>query len=224
MSSGLWPLRLSMTFYGLVLRSYPLEFRERYGRETLLVFGDQCREVYRTGGVVRLLAVCLRAFPDVLRNAAAEHVADWLSDHPARHRSPSQQWLLSLGLVLAVIAVFLADRATPPEVPLAVMFACVLFAAGALLRPEIAALICAATLAVFVVDGMLSPTGWTFYRFLGLASIVIGSLWAMRTGADHARLRARSKSPPPRPGWPEAPAPPPRESRGMARSSPPRQA
>jgi len=73
---------------------------------------------------------------------------------------------------------------------MAVMYACVLFAAGALLPPGLAALVGAATLGVYVVDGWVSPSGWTVYRALGLVALLAAGSWALRTGADHARLRA----------------------------------
>jgi len=70
------------------------------------------------------------------------------------------------------------------------MYACVLFAAGALLPPRLAMLIGAAVLGVYVVDGWVSASGWTMYRALGLVALLAAGLWALRTGADHARLRA----------------------------------
>jgi hypothetical protein len=91
--------------------------------------------------------------------------------------------------------VFLVDQNTPPETPMAVMYACVLFAAGALLPPGLASLIGAATLGVYVVDGWVSPSGWTLYRALGLVALLAAGLWALRTGADHARLRAKALGP-----------------------------
>jgi hypothetical protein len=72
------------------------------------------------------------------------------------------------------------------------MYVCVLFAAGALLPPGLALLIGAATLGVYIVDGWISPSGWTLYRVLGLVALLTAGLWALRTGADHARLRARA--------------------------------
>ena len=98
-------------------------------------------------------------------------------------------------LALAVVAVFLADMNTPPETPMAITYACVLFAAGALLPPLLAAVIGGSTLGVYIFDGWMSPHGWTAYRVLGLAALLVAGLWALRTGAEHARLRARASKP-----------------------------
>lgn len=75
---------------------------------------------------------------------------------------------------------------------MAVMYACALFAAGALLPPLLASVIGAATLGVYVVDGWIAASGWTAYRWLGLIALLVAGVWALRTGADHARLRARA--------------------------------
>jgi hypothetical protein len=41
----------------------------------------------------------------------------------------------------------------------------------------------------------VSPSGWTLYRALGLVALLAAGLWALRTGADHARLRAKALGP-----------------------------
>jgi hypothetical protein len=182
---------LSRGIYGVVLRAYPRAFQQRYRDETLRVFGDDCREKYAFNGRLAILGLWLRALPDVLRCALGEHLAEWMSDHPAQHRSARRQAAITMALALGVVAVFLVDMHTPPETPLAIMYACTLFAAGALLPPRLAALIGAATLGVYVVDGWISASGWTGYRALGLIALLAAGVWALRTGADHVRLRAR---------------------------------
>jgi integral membrane sensor domain MASE1 len=186
-------ITLSRTVYALLLRAYPSAFQQRFRAETLQVFRDQCRSSYAVGGTLALLGLWLHALPDVLRCALGEHLAEWMSDHPAQRCSPRRQALLTVSLSLAVVAIFLMDQNTPPETPMAVMYACVLFAAGALLPPRLGALIGLATLGVYIVDGWVSPSGWTLYRWLGLVALLAAGLWALRTGADHARLRAQAR-------------------------------
>jgi hypothetical protein len=192
MSLDTWPVAASTGAYGLFLQAYPRDFREGYAGETVQVFREDCRHNYAAGGAGALLGLWARTIPDVLRSAMAEHLSDWLADHPGRRRSARHQFLVALGLTLGIVAIFFADTSTPPEVPLAIMYACVLFAAGTLLRPELGSLICAATLGVYVVDGWFSVNGWTLYRAAGLVALLVAGLWALRTGADHARLRARA--------------------------------
>jgi hypothetical protein len=139
-----------------------------------------------------MVRLWIRSFPDVLGCALSEHVVEWTAEHPAQRRSAGHQAIFTLLLALGVVAVFLTDMNTPPETPMAVMYACALFAAGALLPPLLASVIGAATLGVYVVDGWIAPSGWTAYRWLGLIALLVAGLWALRTGADHARLRARA--------------------------------
>ena len=192
MAADTWPIKLSENVYNILMHTYPGEFREDYADETVRVFRDDCRQTYRTGGSAALAALWVRALPDVMSNAIAEHFSEWLADHPGRRHSARHQLLVTIGLVLGIVAIFLADTSTPPEVPMAVMYGCVLFAAGSLLRPALGSLICAATLGVYVIDGWVSPNGWTMYRALGLLALLAAGVWALRTGADHARLRAMS--------------------------------
>jgi hypothetical protein len=179
-------------FYSVMLRLYPRAFQQRFRDETLSVFRDDCLATYQVGGRLAVVALWLRSLPDVLGCAVGEHLAEWMSDHPAQRRSARHQATITLLLALAVVTVFLVDENTPPETPMAIMYACVLFAAGSLLPPGLAALIGTATLGVYVVDGWISPSGWTAYRLLGLVALLTAGVWALRTGADHARLRARA--------------------------------
>ncbi len=187
-------VRFSSGLYGMVLRLYPRTFQLRYRDETLRVFRDDCRASLATGGQLALVQLWLRSLNDVLGCAAGEHLAEWTSEHPAQRRSARGQALLTILLGLGVVAVFLTDMNTPPETPMAVMYACALFAAGALLPPRLAALIGIATLSVYVVDGWVAASGWSGYRLLGLVALLAAGTWALRTGADHARLRAASVS------------------------------
>lgn len=177
--------------YGVLLRLYPRSFQEVFREETLGVFRQDCRATYELGGRTAVAALWLRSLADVLGCAVGEHLAEWTAEHPAQRRSTRRQALTTLLLALGVVAVFVVDTNTPPETPMAIMYGCVLFAAGALLPPGLGALIGAATLGVYVVDGWIAPSGWTAYRLLGLIALLTAGVWALRTGADHARLRAR---------------------------------
>jgi hypothetical protein len=174
-----------------MLHLYPSNFQQRYRAETLRVFRDDCRDTYELGGRFALARLWIRSLPDVIGCALGEHLVEWTAEHPAQRRSGRHQAILTLLLALGVVAVFLTDMNTPPETPMAVMYACALFAAGALLPPRLAALIGLAMLGAYIVDGWVAPSGWTAYRLLGLVALLTAGLWALRTGADHARLRAR---------------------------------
>lgn len=54
-------VRLSCGVYRLLLRTYPREFRDQYGREMLTVFRDRCRDAVRAGN---LGAVYIHTFGD----------------------------------------------------------------------------------------------------------------------------------------------------------------
>jgi hypothetical protein len=177
------------------VRLFPYEFKRRYAEETKRVFGDDCLDTYTAGGCPGLAALWLRTLLDIVRSAISEHVASCLAEHPGTKRGIVTQVLTCAGLVLGILAVFITDESTPPEVPMAVLYGCLLFAAGALLRPTLALFTCAATVGVYMADAFVAPGGWTSYRLLGLLPILVGGLWALRTGADQARLRAKSVLP-----------------------------
>jgi hypothetical protein len=177
--------------YATSLRLFPAEFRQRYADEVQMVFTNDCLDGYCAGGWLGLVGLWLRTVPDILRGACGEHWDAWVAEHPGSKRNVTQQALVCGALMLCVLAIFLADMHTPPEVPLAVLYACVLFGAGALLRPLLALLTCAATVGVYVGDGFAASSGWTPYHLVGLLPILIGGLWALFTGAQHARLQAR---------------------------------
>ena len=104
----------------------------------------------------------------------------------------SRDLFLALALAAAIGAVFLVDRATPAETPIAVLYALPLFLAGTLLAGWLAVAIGALAVALYVADAVaLFETG-NVYRWAGLAVLVIAVWWAVQTGRDHARLRSLS--------------------------------
>src|SRR2546427_9561950 len=58
--------------YRLLLRAYPPDFRAEYGRETVLLFRDQCRE-----SDVRTVRFWAMVLSDVARSAPALRAAAW---------------------------------------------------------------------------------------------------------------------------------------------------
>jgi hypothetical protein len=81
--------------YCLLLKAYPARFREEYGREMLLLFGDQLRDARERGHVARFW---LRTSADWLRTVLFEHV----SQRFRKTRQPLPfKHVLSRGVMLA---------------------------------------------------------------------------------------------------------------------------
>lgn len=72
-------VRVAGSFYRLLLRAYPQEFRDHYSHEMLTVFRDRCRNAVRSGNLV---AVCGHAFKDWLVTCIRERLAA----RPRTHR------------------------------------------------------------------------------------------------------------------------------------------
>jgi hypothetical protein len=82
--------------YRLLLQAYPPEFRAEYGREMVLVFGDQCRE-----SDVRSLGFWATVIWDVARSAPALRVAAWRAR--ASENTRTMEVLMKLAAMLTVL-------------------------------------------------------------------------------------------------------------------------
>lgn len=65
-------IRLSETWFRLLQRLYPPDFRDEMGDAAVEAYLDRARDALRRGGNLQLAAVCLRALADGLRNGLAE--------------------------------------------------------------------------------------------------------------------------------------------------------
>ncbi len=63
---------ISERVYRLLMRAYPKEFREMYGRQMEQVFLDLCREALENGGGLGLAALWVRTLPELLYTALKE--------------------------------------------------------------------------------------------------------------------------------------------------------
>jgi putative ABC transport system permease protein len=79
-------LGASERWFRLLLRLYPVDFREDMGDALVEAYRDRCRSALRAGGVVALAGVWLRALVDSLRNGPGERV------HPATAWRRSGNW------------------------------------------------------------------------------------------------------------------------------------
>jgi len=66
-------VKLSASFYNLLLASYPTRFRQEYGPHMLQVFRDCCRKAYQTGGLSGMLWLWALTFFDFLQSIIEEH-------------------------------------------------------------------------------------------------------------------------------------------------------
>lgn len=97
---------------------------------------------------------------------------------------------LTAALVVAISSFFWLERATPAEIPIAVLYALPLFVAGSLLSSWTALGIGLLALSLYMADAILAGELWNGNRIGAFAVLVIGCWWALQTGRDHARLRA----------------------------------
>jgi putative ABC transport system permease protein len=67
-------LNLSERWFRLLQRLYPPDFRDEMGNAAVEAYLDRARDVLKTGGRIRLIALWVRAFVDSLRNGPAERV------------------------------------------------------------------------------------------------------------------------------------------------------
>jgi len=105
-------LRLSVRLYGGFTRLYPSEFRRRYGRDMTTTFQQWATDEWQRRRWLGLFAVWFRAIVDLVRSAAAEHVArmrDGTAMATEALRSPTanqavrRRWLIALGVGFAAI-------------------------------------------------------------------------------------------------------------------------
>ncbi|MCA1687489.1 MAG: hypothetical protein LC714_02580 [Actinobacteria bacterium] len=69
-------LRVSSLVYRALLRVYPKEFRDAYGREMEQTFRDLCREKRRRGGAAGLVRLWVRVILDFASTAVVERVEE----------------------------------------------------------------------------------------------------------------------------------------------------
>ena len=67
-----WLASVLEKVYRVLLIAYPRRFRRAYGEHMVQVFGDQCRETRRSGGVAGLVRLALRTILDVMVTALQE--------------------------------------------------------------------------------------------------------------------------------------------------------
>ena len=107
--------------YGVLLRAYPKAFRDEYGSEMKLVFGDLLRDASASNQRFAVAGVCIRTLTDlvasVLRErSAAAGIGGWL--------------LMILAVTSAALFVFVNSRATEVQAP-ALILVCAGFLLGA---------------------------------------------------------------------------------------------
>ncbi|HSK17773.1 MAG TPA: ADOP family duplicated permease [Longimicrobiales bacterium] len=67
-------LRIAEGWQRLLLRLYPVDFREELGEDMVEAYRDRCRAAFRRGGTRSVARVCLTALVDSLRNGPGERV------------------------------------------------------------------------------------------------------------------------------------------------------
>lgn len=67
-------VRVSEFAYRALLRAYPKEFRDAYGREMERAFGDLCREASRRGGAGAIARLWARVLLDLALTAVTERI------------------------------------------------------------------------------------------------------------------------------------------------------
>ncbi|MGH9162669.1 MAG: ADOP family duplicated permease [Vicinamibacteraceae bacterium] len=67
-------MNASGRWFRLLLRLYPVDFRDEMGAALVEAYRDRAREALRRGGVIRLAVVWVRALLDALRNGLGERV------------------------------------------------------------------------------------------------------------------------------------------------------
>lgn len=87
-------LRIADGWLRLLLRFYPVDFREELGHEIVEAYRDQCRAALRRDGGAAVVGVCLRALKDAMRNGPGERV------RPAVTWRRSGNWGYDMELVI----------------------------------------------------------------------------------------------------------------------------
>ncbi|HOQ97838.1 MAG TPA: hypothetical protein PLJ35_03345 [Anaerolineae bacterium] len=107
---------VSRRLYGLLLWLCPAQYRREYGPSMRQAFSDLAREAYARHGACGVLALWLRAFPDLVATATREHLAAFsygggimLEDRPC---TPRPWWQVGLA-VLPGLLVIVGDWRQP---------------------------------------------------------------------------------------------------------------
>ncbi len=69
-------------YFPVPISSYPSDFRDTYGRETLLTVREKSFDVHRKRGVGSSLWTCGRALVDVFHSRIAEYLDEWFGRLP----------------------------------------------------------------------------------------------------------------------------------------------
>ncbi len=107
-------------------------------------------------------------------------------------RTGGRDMLLAGCLAALVVGVSILDRNSPPEVPIAILYALPLFVAGVLLPGRLATALGCLTLGLYLFDGYVAGNAWSVHRVVGLGTLALAAWWALRTGAAYAKLRSVS--------------------------------
>ncbi|MGH7578500.1 MAG: ABC transporter permease, partial [Longimicrobiales bacterium] len=78
-------LSVSERWFRLLLRFYPVDFRDEMGEAMVETYGDRARSALRRGGVMALAAVWARAVADSLRNGPSERARRAVSARRGGH-------------------------------------------------------------------------------------------------------------------------------------------
>ena len=190
--------------YRLLLRAYPPDFRAEYGREMVLLFGDQCRE-----SDVRTVGFWAAVIWDIARSAPALRAEAWRMR--GRESTRTVEVIMKLAAMLTVlVGVFGVVSAVVEWVAwgtgtiagahglalvLGVCASALLLAAGAaILRPtqrgrQAARLALLASLVLIVAARLLHPWMSVFSQLVGIGfpvAILIALYWPRRASTSGA--------------------------------------
>ncbi|MBV8086712.1 MAG: GGDEF domain-containing protein [Chloroflexi bacterium] len=104
-------------------------------------------------------------------------------------RGPAGQIFLSAGLGALVFLIFVLDRSTPPQVPIAPLYVIPLFIAASLLPRWTALLLSCGAVALWLTDGYVLVGARTSYRGAELLPLACAGLAAVYAGGIHGKLR-----------------------------------
>jgi len=105
-----WDNRL-VTFsdglYRSLLLIYPRSYRDEYGPPMAQLFRDQCRDAWSQSRAWGLLALWLRAVPDLIKTSVLEHIANWkgrksMADNISALGQSRTKFVVFLGVAAAV--------------------------------------------------------------------------------------------------------------------------
>ena len=82
------PVDGSTKLYQALLRAYPAPFRQRYGEEMTLVFGELTSDAWDRGGWPGLASVWLRVVVDLARTVPQQHYSAWQGAPQMQTRLP----------------------------------------------------------------------------------------------------------------------------------------